>query len=614
MEVFVRNLPDQISEKQLKDFFGPILLTLSINPYCCHKLRKGFARVTFLDPVSGQKFLEVHGTSSVKPKAVHQLRHMGRNIYCSASRNEPDPFLLRSLRNEQDRSQQSKKATSGKSSAPRLERTLPFSSLACGVWDYDAKAALVFVPHFTDLRRGSMTFGKKSLSLELIPPAAHLPLLQIEMRYSTVQYMTVGNSATPSLTLTVFEAPRIYEDTAHVLKLLSPALLRELSLNAPQRISTRKRASSISKAHESVVSSCFVYRLSLPPDAIGHIHALKRAREVPPCVSWPTAVLRPACSRALESAELISRLCSESEELPFSLKFQMHRLAQNGYLPPGRVVALIPEICRMLKRSGVRTTLHVTRKFSSQLPWAGPETEAKDLELQGLVELLARTELSSQTELFYSPDIAERHEHMAPVYKATVTPTGTYFEGPEPEPKNRVLRKYSDYVDYFLRVNFVDEDGEAVRFDNDASNENIYHGRFKNVLGSSIDIAGRRYEFLGFSHSSLRAQTCWFMAPFVQDNELLHAKVVIARLGDFSAIRSPAKCAARIGQAFSETSKTVRIRANAVKNIADIERSGRVFSDGVGTFSSSILHKLWREYANSRAMRPTLFQIRYAGK
>ena len=610
MEVFVRNLPEQISEKQLKDFFKPILLGLSISTYCCHRLRKGCATVTFLDPVQGQKFVELHGTSNFKPKAVHQLRHMGRNIYCSASRNEPDPYVLRSLRNEQDRLQ-TKKVNAGKGSGPRLERTLPCLSLACGIWDYDAKSRLVFIPYFTDLRQGTMTFGRRSLSLLLDPPAAHLPVLQLEIRYSTIQSMTAGNRLNSTLTITVFEAPRIYEDSTHLLNLL---LLRKLSLNPRQRIFTKKRVSGISKAHEGVVSSCFVYRMSMPPEAINHIYALKRAREVPPCVSWSTTVLKPARSLAHESTELISNLCSESEELPFCLKFQMHKLAQNGYLPPARVIALIPEISRMVKRCGVPTALHITRKLFIQIPYAGPETDAKELQLQGLIELLARNELSSQTELFYSPDIAERHEHMAQVYRATVTPTGTHFYGPDPEPKNRVLRKYSDYLDFFLRVTFVDEDGEAIRFDNDASNENIYYGRFKKVLSSAIDIAGRRYEFLGFSHSSLRTQTCWFMAPFVQDNELLHAKVVIAKLGDFSAIRSPAKCAARIGQAFSETSKTVRVRPNAVTTIADIERSGRVFSDGVGTFSSSILCRLWKEYANSRALRPTLFQIRYAGK
>lgn len=126
-------------------------------------------------------------------------------------------------------------------------------------------------------------------------------------------------------------------------------------------------------------------------------------------------------------------------------------------------------------------------------------------------------------------------------------------------------------------------------------------------------------QFLGFSHSSLRAQTCWFMAPFVWDGELRYARAVIKDLGDFSAIRSPAKCAARIGQAFSQTFSSVDVPRDAFRSLAEVERLDqqgirRVFSDGVGTCSRSILDKIWAAYAPSRALKPTVCQIRYAGQ
>jgi hypothetical protein len=43
-----------------------------------------------------------------------------------------------------------------------------------------------------------------------------------------------------------------------------------------------------------------------------------------------------------------------------------------------------------------------------------------------------------------------------------VTPTGTYLYGPDPERKNRVLRKYSDHLEYFIRVQFLDEDNQPI--------------------------------------------------------------------------------------------------------------------------------------------------------
>ena len=178
-------------------------------------------------------------------------------------------------------------------------------------------------------------------------------------------------------------------------------------------------------------------------------------------------------------------------------------------------------------------------------------------------------------------------------FSALVTPTGCYLWGPCHEPRNRILRKYAAFTDNFLRVQFADEDGEPIRFDRQASNEEIFHGRFKNVLSGIINIAGNGYEFLGFSHSSLRSQTCWFMAPFILNGTVTHAGLVIKQLGDFSKIHSPAKCAARIGQAFSETSSSVTVARENQTVLLDVQRGERVFSDGVGTLSMALLEKVW---------------------
>lgn len=97
------------------------------------------------------------------------------------------------------------------------------------------------------------------------------------------------------------------------------------------------------------------------------------------------------------------------------------------------------------------------------------------------------------------------------------------------------------------------------------------------------------------------------------DGELLHARLVIKRLGDFSMIRSPAKCAARIGQAFSQTFSSITLPSEAIRDLPDIERNGRKFSDGVGTCSESVMKKIWKEYARSQELKPTVFQIRFRG-
>lgn len=103
------------------------------------------------------------------------------------------------------------------------------------------------------------------------------------------------------------------------------------------------------------------------------------------------------------------------------------------------------------------------------------------------------------------------------------------------------------------------------------------------------------------------------MAPFALNGSLTYAPAVIEDLGDFSMIRSPAKCAARIGQAFSQTFSSIQIPSEAFRTMPDIERNGRTFTDGVGTCSTEILEKIWREYSQARGLKPTIFQIRFMG-
>lgn len=138
--------------------------------------------------------------------------------------------------------------------------------------------------------------------------------------------------------------------------------------------------------------------------------------------------------------------------------------------------------------------------------------------------------------------------------------------------------------------------------------------RFKEFLNGTLNIAGRGFTILGWSHSSLRTRQCWFSAAFIHNRGLISARQLIQDLGDFSEIRSPAKCCARIGQAFSDSTDVVTIAPNFVKFIPDIERSGRVFSDGVGQISLSLLRTVWQEFRRSHKAHATILQIRYQGE
>ena len=46
----------------------------------------------------------------------------------------------------------------------------------------------------------------------------------------------------------------------------------------------------------------------------------------------------------------------------------------------------------------------------------------------------------------------------------------------------------------------------------------------------------------------------------------------------------------------------------------DVKRNDRVFSDGVGMISTSVMYKIWDKLSKASLAKPTCFQIRYAGK
>ena len=657
MEVIVRNLHDQVTEKQVDNFFRNILDKLGIKTYLCQKLKaRGVATITILDTNKARQFIKMHGQTQPGAKGFasvpSKLFHMGRPINCSVSNNTPDEFLLRSLKKEEsDRyvaaSQSRKlKIVSGKVDENHRpgnhhdRRAFDISSLNCGQWDY-VGTDLTFVTYSQERKRGRVIFGPRNLLIKLWPQGPTSPIQQVDIPYSSVQSMTIGPNTNPTITFSLAESPKLFEvlDTGAKLfegldtgaKTLETAL-KKLLLSKGRQAFTRERITALSKEHEFVVSSCLCYRIMLSNGAdVAGIRALRRFPEISESFPWDTsAVMKTAF--AAQMAALHSALgSSKYVNLSFDLKFQMQKLAQNGYLGPAKVIELLAVVSRHAKERDISIVTLSVRNLFRQIPFAGPATEASDLSLNTLTQMLIDNQESIIGGETYQPNLADQYDHIASVHKVMVTPTGIYLYGPEPEVKNRVLRKYSEFPNHFVSVSFLDEDGEPLRLDRQTSGEVVYHGRFKRVLQETITIAGRGFEvrklcscessmfisplqFLGFSHSSLRSQTCWYMAPFTLNGSVKHAKAVIEDLGDFRLIRSPAKCAARIGQAFSQTFSSIHIPLEAIRIIPDVERNGRTFSDGVGTCSSEVLEKIWREYPQARGLRPTIYQVRFMGK
>ena len=513
MDVFVRNLPDQMTEKQVNNYFRPYFERLGIKTWKIDKLKaRGCAVVTILDVPRAQQFLYIHGQTQPGPQGFRSVRsklfHMNRPINCIISNTQPDKFLISSLEKEEKDKHTNASVLRRKGPQPRAEehrRVYDLVQMFCGQWDY-LGSELSYVNYYQSDRMGQIAFGRYGLFVTLSssgPRQENAAEFQLEIPYRTIQSYTTGSWNDPSLTFSLAEPPKIFEKINQdavaitgdsIVDGLNRLLLDE---KKPSPIK-RKRISSLDTAHETVVASCLTYRFQLRnPGDIRAVQSLKRFSEIPGSISWSASlIMRP--SFAAQMTALNSTLAS-CLKVPFDMKFQMQKLAQNGSLPPYRVTELLIAINKQITDQNSKAFVDAVYQLYAQVPYPGPNADASDFSLKSLTDLVTRNRVRIDKGESYSEKV-EDYEHIISVHKATVTPTGVYLDGPYPEVKNRVLRKYSAFPNHFLSVCFSDEDGEFLRHDRQTSNEDVFRKRFKDVLG------GVRTSSISFAKSPSNAQ------------------------------------------------------------------------------------------------------------
>jgi hypothetical protein len=382
---------------------------------------------------------------------------------------------------------------------------------------------LVFAPQNTWKINGTAKFGQRALILALDTKQ------RIDFRYPGTLAITIEDGA---LIVSMQEPPHFYDMIIDPLTQLMAGLgINGRAQTTPTRLGPdRHRRSFLDEDHKLIVGNCLIYRIDLMKNNQAsdndRMQLLRKARGLPPIVPRHTTIVSWLEPYAIGLRRLQNTLSGANIELPFVVTFQIQKLVQNNYLMPALVADLIPAIKEMTKRSEIPVCVGAIKKLFPAIPYPAPDVEATDFQLDTLIESLKHNEELCKRD---GPSLEEarRSDNVAIIHRAKVTPTHVFLYGPEPETTNRVLRKYADHHDYFLRVQFCDEDGMPVRFNPRISNERIYHGRFKDVLLNGIKIADRKYDYLGFSHSSLRAQTCWFVAPFVHDGGLIWDRMII---------------------------------------------------------------------------------------
>ncbi|EXJ91772.1 hypothetical protein A1O3_00322 [Capronia epimyces CBS 606.96] len=604
MNLFISNLDARFPKEELEDSLSPTLRELQIHVFDIRKaVSKTFAILTIADSSKAQKLLVLAGKNPAllsSPSGKHALFRI--------SRYPIDPYLLRALRKEEkDRQNPQAWQKSSKRSAEaqhsQKEAGLKITALQCGRWE-TITGKTVFVPYFELQTDGSLTRDGPALVARMNTSASKFHDLVMDLS-SILAFAIPSQGASNALMITLTLAPKIYEDEKPDSSNPLLEMFEGMSLGpAPVR---RFRDTKLPGVDPVIVSSCLTYSILVASGVVDLERRIKLltshripVTRVPPLSTSP---------RIGNFKEQLLKLNSQIVRLncSFAWRFQIHALWANGLLSPAEVEHLLPTMSGLRTRSGEATLIAVLRRLNLQLP---PNDAATDPQTGGVKGAL--NAITEQAHLLFEDGGAQtptRDEVL--VHRVTVTPTGIYLDGPEYIAANRVLRQYRAHSDCFLRVLFSDENEMRMGFDRDCSNERVLRGRFLSILSAGLNIANEHFDFLGFSHSSLRSQTCWFMRPFVHDGSLLLAKAVISQLGEFSGIRCAAKCAARIGQAFSETTSAVLVDPSIVQVYSDVKVGDYMMTDGCGTISKSTWTRL--RGSTQSEDQPTSYQIRYKG-
>lgn len=276
--------------------------------------------------------------------------------------------------------------------------------------------------------------------------------------------------------------------------------------------------------------------------------------------------------------------------LPFDVRYQLEVCISQGFL----------------------NEYNITQEFIKQLAAA--------------TDSLARLEavVTSQVRIFdvmtvFQMDVpfTRRREipgHCIRLKTANITPSTVYYNTPSVEMTNRVLRRFQEHSDRFLRVRFSDERFYGRLTGSDDDTKNAILTRIKRCLANGIMIGDRHYEFLAFGNSQFREHGAYFFASIPQ----VTADDIRAWMGDFQEVKEISKYTARIGQCFSTTRAIHGSKVDIIP-IPDVLTSGTNksynFTDGVGKISKFLAQIIASELRLPNASNdpPSVFQFRLAG-
>ncbi|KAF7319877.1 RdRP-domain-containing protein [Mycena kentingensis (nom. inval.)] len=330
----------------------------------------------------------------------------------------------------------------------------------------------------------------------------------------------------------------------------------------------------------------------------------------------------------------VERLDAILECLQFSLAFEVDKAIWAGVLETQEALGLASSLTQLEQMMPPGEAAIVFRRFVGVLDvptlglGAAPKSPRQQRRRRGrrqrlvpVKDLIEFLEQAIEAHVEETDEARGRYVASGGVYQSyhlILTPTTQILDGPLPDQSNSVLRRFQNN-DAFLRVSFQDENRSHPRQDQTlrVSIERLLERRYKRALNSGLMVAGRHFEFLGYSMSGLKDYSFIFVTPFEFEGELLDAPRIRGRLGDFSkVIYQPALLGARWSQAFSSSDPSVTLEEHQIIQVDDrTSWTGSVFTDGCSSISSSLSRLVWKTQRRSSKIKapPSALQFRCSG-
>ena len=491
----MRNLPVDLTDQSLRVQLAPLVKALNLSDWACSTPRgKKWGTITFLREVDGETFLRQHSevpmlglTRNGRPRSRSRLFILNTHVYCAQSENRPDPFLLKSLEKK------SEDAKNPDYKEPEKHDAVVFHllSLSCGHYEFP-QGKLAYVPDVEwpahDVVHGSVKFAKRLMIVTFTYPGHDR--IRLEIPYRTINEIVVSTRP-HSMTLTLWEAPRIFQDEvqdeaqAQMTSLLKNLTFADGRNSRAQRIRVAEIPTANGR-HGDVLGQTLVYSFALSSTDF-HYKIKKLKQNQPLTLSNYNFTRTPPSDPSMDMTaalkhlrELLTKL---TPMIPFDVKFQFQALVQNGYLLPQVVGHLLRLMQRDAANKKDRSSISgpaspisaiAVRKLIQQIEFPGPETDPAEFSLKELWAYIQQNERDARQGLIMELASERARQNLVMVFKVQVTPTRILLQGPEPEAKNRILRKFPNHTQYFARVQFCDEDGQDLHFNSRVSLEAIW--------------------------------------------------------------------------------------------------------------------------------------------